>query len=91
MIVHGPSVAIGVSVALVLTFAARRLRPVAVEVGALALDLARMARAAIELQRENLDDFWCDVQHRSAEQARERREERVRRNGMGSPTATSIP
>jgi hypothetical protein len=91
MNVHGPSVAIGFSVAAILTLAARRLRPVAVEVGALALDLTKVARAAIELQRENLQDFWCDVQHRSAEQARERREERARRNGPGSPTATSIP
>jgi hypothetical protein len=91
MNVHGPSVAIGVSVALVLAYAARRLRPVAVEAGALALDLAKMARAAIELQRENLDDFWCDVQHRSAEQARARRDERMRRDGAGRSTATSSP
>lgn len=91
MNVHGPSVAIGVSAALVLTFAARRLRPVAVEMGALALDLAKMARAVIELQREHVEDFWCDVQHRSAEQARERREQRAKRNGMGSSTATSAP
>lgn len=91
MKVHGPSVAIGASAALVLAFAARRLRPVAVEMGALALDLAKMARATIELQRENIEDFFCEVQHRSAEQARERREQRMKRNGSGNSTATSVP
>jgi len=90
MNVHGPSVAIGASVALVLAFAARRLRPVAVELGALALDLGKVARAAVELQRENIEDFFCEVQHRSAEQARERREQRMKRNGAGTPTATSV-
>jgi len=89
--IHGPSIAIGASVAWMLAFAAKRLRPVAVEIGALAVDLAKMARATIELQREHIDDFLSEVHHRSAEHARERREQRRKHNDAESPTAESIP
>jgi hypothetical protein len=90
MNVHGPSMALGFSIALVTAFAARRLRPVAVELGALAIEMAKMGRATIELQREALEDFFCDVQVRSAEQARARREERMKReDSIGSRRASS--
>ena len=94
MNVHGPSLALGFSVALVTAFAARRLRPVAVELGALAIEMAKVGRAVIELQREAFEDFMCDVQFRSAEQARERRDERRNRDeSMNSTnsTRTSAP
>ena len=85
MNVHGPSMALGFSIALATAFAARRLRPVAVELGALAIEMVKMGRATIELQREALEDFLCDVQVRSAEQARERREERMKyQDSIGS-------
>jgi hypothetical protein len=91
MNVHGPSLALGFSAALILAFAARRFRPVAVELGALATELTKMGRTAIELQRENIEDFLCDVEVRSAEQARERREERMRRGETVDATGTSTP
>ena len=91
MNVHGPSLVLGFSVALVTAFAARRLRPVAVELGALAVEMAKTGHAAIELQREALEDFLCDVQVRSAEQARERREERMKRkDSIGSPQTSAL-
>jgi hypothetical protein len=80
MNVHGPSLALGFSAALVAGFAARRLRPIAVELGALAVEMAKAVRATIELQREAFEDFVCDVQVRSAEQTRTRREERMKRD-----------
>jgi hypothetical protein len=91
MNVHGPSLAFGFSAAIVIAFAAKRLRPVAVELGALALEMAKMGRAAIALQRESIDDFLSDVQAHSAEQARARREERMRRNDTIGSTRTSAP
>ena len=91
MNVHGPSLALGFSVALVSAFAARRLRPVAVELGALAIEMAKVGRAVIELQREAFEDFICDVQFRSAEQARERRDERRKRDDSIGSTRTSSP
>lgn len=90
MNVHGPSIALGFSIALVAAFAAKRLRPVAVELGALAVEMAKMGRAAVELQREAIEDFLCDVQVRSAEQARERREERMKcEDSIGSRQPSS--
>lgn len=91
MKVHGPSVAIGFASALVVAVVTRRLRPVAVEIAALAMDVANVARAAIEVQREKVEDFWCDVQHRSTQKAQERRKERMRRSETAKPAAASEP
>ncbi len=89
MKVHGPSVAIGFSAALLLAFAARRLRPVAIEIGSLVVELGKIGRLVIELPREYLEDFQCDVLHRRAEKARQRREERMKQNSIDNPTPSS--
>jgi hypothetical protein len=46
-----------------------RLRPVAVEIAALALHLARLGRAVLERQRENLEDLWAEVEQRAHDRA----------------------
>jgi hypothetical protein len=46
-----------------------RLRPVAVELSALALHLARLGRAVLERQRENVEDLWAEVEQRAHERA----------------------
>jgi hypothetical protein len=87
--VHGPSVAIGFFSALVIGISAKRLRPVAIEIGALAMEIANMARATIELRREDIEDFFFDVQHRSTQRAQERRTERMRQRETGKPSTAS--
>lgn len=91
MNVHGPSVAIGFSAALIVAFAARRLRPVAIEIGALAVEIAKMTRSAIELQRECLEDFRYEVLYRQTENARKRREERMKHSSTANPAPTGAP
>ena len=77
MKIHGPSIALGFSAGLLVVWAARRLRPVAVELGALSIELAKMAHALVELQRESVEDFVFEVERRSVDRARVRREERA--------------
>jgi hypothetical protein len=86
---HGPSVALGFSSAIIVAIAARRLRPVAVEIAALGLELAKMGRAIVELQRENIEDFWYEVQNRSVVRAQGRRKERARHDENPQPPAKS--
>lgn len=77
MKIHGPSIALGLSTGLLVVWAARRLRPVAVELGALSIELVKMARSLVELQRESVEDFVFEVERRSVDRARVRREERA--------------
>lgn len=91
MNVHGPSVAIGFSAALVTAFAARRLRPVAVEIGALVVEIVKMSHSAIELQRECLEDFRYDVLHRQSENTRKRRDERRKHSPAANPAPVGAP
>lgn len=42
-----------------------RLRPVVVELGALALQLARLGRTLFERQIENAEDVWAEVEERA--------------------------
>jgi hypothetical protein len=89
MRVHGPSVAIGFSAALLVVFASRRLRPVAIEMGALVVEIVKLGRLAIELPREYIEDFQCEVLHRRAEKARMRREERMNNEPIDNPGASN--
>ena len=89
MRVHGPSIAIGFSAAMLVAFVARRLRPVAIEMGALMVEVVQMGRLVIELPREYLEDLQCDVFHRRAENSRKRREERMKHRRVDNPGAPS--
>lgn len=66
---HPTSFVAGVLLATAGMAARERLRPVAVEVSALALHLARLGRAVLERQRENVEDLWAEVEQRAHERA----------------------
>jgi hypothetical protein len=91
MIVHGPSLALGFSIAIIGAHAARRLRPVGIEVGALAIEIAKMTRSAIELQREYLEDYLCEVEVRVTERAKARRTTRSEAHGAVPSESESVP
>jgi hypothetical protein len=91
MNMHGPSLALGFSGALAVALAARRLRPVAIELGAVAIEVAKMGRAALEIQRENLEDFFCDIEVRVTERAKTRRQERGETNDRETHPPSSTP
>lgn len=91
MIVHGPSLALGFSLAIIGARAARRLRPIGIEVGALSIEIAKMARSAIEIQREYLEDYLCEVEVRVTERARARRTTRNESHGAVHSESGSVP
>jgi hypothetical protein len=66
---HVPSFLLGVGVTAALVKTRARLRPVAVEVTALGTHLARLARALVEREREDLEDLWAEVEERLRERA----------------------
>ena len=68
-----PSFLLGVGVAAAVVAARTRLRPVAVELGALGLHLGREARSRVERQREEFEDLWAEVEERVRERVREER------------------
>jgi hypothetical protein len=67
---HVPSFLLGVAVTAGLVKTRSRLEPVAVEVTALAVHLARLGRSLIERGREDLEDLWAEVEERLRERAR---------------------
>jgi hypothetical protein len=77
---HPPSFLLGVGVTAAYVATRTRLRPVAVELSALGLYLARLGRSLIERQREDLEDLWAEVEERVRERARVRHHD-------GSPRA----
>lgn len=91
MAVHGPSLALGFAVAIIGTFAARRLRPVAIEVAALVIEIAKMGRSAIELQREQWEDLLCEVDVRVTQRAQTRRTQRGEPNTTAPSEPMSVP
>ena len=81
---HSPSFISGFASATVIAVTGKRLRPVAVELGALALHLARLTRGIVERQREHVEDLWAEVEER----ARERR--RAPTRGRTSPVTQTV-
>jgi hypothetical protein len=69
---HAPSFLLGVAVTAAYVATHTRLRPVAVELSALGLYLARLSRSVAERHREDLEDLWAEVEERAAARARVR-------------------
>jgi hypothetical protein len=67
---HTPSFFMGFASATVLMVTGKRLKPVAVELGAVGLHLARLGRGVVERQREHAEDLWAEVEERVRERAR---------------------
>jgi hypothetical protein len=67
---HVPSFLLGVGVTAAAVASRARLRPVAVEVTALGLHLGRQARSIAERRREEVEDFWAEVEERVRGRAR---------------------
>lgn len=80
---HAPSFLLGVGVTAGFMAARSRLHPVAVELSALGLHLARMGRSLAERKREDLEDLWAEVEERVRERAREERRQRSPFGGNG--------
>jgi hypothetical protein len=70
---HAPSFLLGVAVAATAMAARERLRPVAVEIGALGVHLAKVGRSLLERQREHLQDLAAEVEQRVRERTSGRR------------------
>lgn len=64
MRLHLPSYLLGLATAGAVALAGKRLRPVAVEIGAVAVYLSRVARALAERQREHIEDLWAEIDDR---------------------------
>lgn len=64
---HTPSFLLGFSSATVLALTGKRLKPIAVELGALGLHLGRLAWGVIERQRETIEDTWAEMENRAHE------------------------
>lgn len=62
MKIHAPSFLLGFTTAAIAIGARKALRPVVVELGALCVQMARVARAVVERQREHLEDIFADVE-----------------------------
>jgi len=77
---HAPSFLLGVGLTAAAVAARGRLHPIAVEVGALGVHLARLARTLIERRREDLEDLRAEVEER----LRERVHATTRAPGWGS-------
>jgi hypothetical protein len=73
---HPPSFLLGVGLTAAAMSARPRLRPVAVEIGALAVHLARLGRGLVERQREEVEDLWAEVEGRVRARAGEERRRR---------------
>lgn len=83
---HAPSFLCGVGLCAV-TFAAReRLRPVLVELGALAVHLARVGRGLAARGWENAEDLWAEVDERVRERVREAQQRAGRSAPMNGPS-----
>lgn len=67
---HTPSFLMGFASATVIIVTSKRLKPVAVELGAVGLHLARLGRGVVERQREHAEDLWAEVEERVRERAK---------------------
>jgi hypothetical protein len=59
---HASSFLLGVGLTTAFFKAGHRLRPIAVEVTALGVHLARTGRSIVEREREDLEDAWAEVE-----------------------------
>jgi len=64
---HTPSFLIGFGSAAVIGLTGKRLKPVAVELGALGLHLVHLGRGVVERQREHVEDLWAEIEERNRE------------------------
>jgi hypothetical protein len=69
MKLHAPSFLLGVGLTAAVMSSRSRLRPVAVELSALGVHLARLGRSLVARQREDLEDLWAEVEERVRERA----------------------
>ncbi len=67
---HPPSFFIGFVSATVLSMTGKRLRPVAVELGALGMHLGHLTWGVMERQREHVEDLWAEMRERAHERHR---------------------
>jgi hypothetical protein len=67
---HAPSFLMGVGVTAAAFAARARLRPVAVEMGALGAHLGRLGRTLIERRREDIEDLRAEVEERLRDRIR---------------------
>jgi hypothetical protein len=67
---HTPSFLMGFVSATVIAMTGKRLKPVAVELGALALHLAHLGWGVVERQREHGEDLWAEIEERMRERRR---------------------
>jgi hypothetical protein len=82
---HLPSYLLGCATGAAIVGAHDALRPLAVELGALGLQVARAGRALVERQKESLEDLRADIEERFHVRLR-----RVRKNDNGvAPAATA--
>jgi hypothetical protein len=80
---HTPSFLMGFASASVIAMTGKRLKPVAVELGALGLHLAHLAWGVAERQREHVEDLWAEIEERTRERKRG-----LRRGRKGPVTQT---
>jgi hypothetical protein len=64
---HAPSFLLGALVVGAVVKTRHRLRPVAVEMAALGVHLARLGRSLAAREREELEDLWAEVEDRLRE------------------------
>jgi len=67
---HTPSFLMGFASATVIAMTGKRLRPVAVELGALGLHLGHLTWGVVERQREQVEDLWAEIHERVRERRR---------------------
>lgn len=75
MKLHVPSFLLGAGAASVAFGARAALRPVLVEVGALAVHAWRVGVGAVMRERERFEDLWADVEEAARRAAREASQE----------------
>jgi hypothetical protein len=81
---HTPSFLMGFASATVLAVTSKRLKPIAVELGALGMHLGHLAWGVVERQREYVEDMWAEIENRTRE-----RRQRVPQ-GQPAPTPQKI-
>ena len=62
---HTPSFLTGFACATLIAMTGKRLKPVAVELGALGMHLGHLGWGVIERQREHIEDLWAEIGERT--------------------------
>jgi len=83
---HVPSFLLGFGTAAALIGARAALRPVLVELGALAVHLGRIGRAVVERQREDLEDLVAEVEEAARRRSRGEAQAETRREKVAVET-----